>query len=71
MRVTDDRLKGTDLASLCRELGPDLHPVTVLAINALATNLELNLLEEAVTNVIEPAEALSRAGVTKRATAGR
>jgi len=71
VRVTDDRLEGADRASLRRELRPDLHPVTVLAVNALAANLNLNLLEEAVADVVEPAEALRRARRTERARRGR
>jgi len=58
VRVTDDRVEGRNRASLRRELRPDLHPVTVLAVNALATNLNLNLLDEAVTDVVHPAESL-------------
>ena len=54
--VADDRIKRRDRASLRRQLGPDLHPVTILAVNALAANLNLNLLDQAVTNVVEPAE---------------
>jgi len=44
-------------AQRLRELGPDLHPVTVLAIDARTTDLDLHLLDEAVTDVVEPAEA--------------
>ena len=33
------------------ELVPDVHPVTVLAVNALATNLDLNLGDELLTDV--------------------
>lgn len=45
------------------ELGPDLHPVTILAINARTTDLNLNLLDQAVTNVVEPPEAILGGGV--------
>ena len=34
------------------KLVPDVHPVTVLAVNALATNLNLNLGDELLTNVV-------------------
>ena len=37
------------------ELVPDVHPVTVLAVNALATNLHLNLGDELLANEVEPA----------------
>jgi hypothetical protein len=36
------------------ELIPDVHPVTVLTVNTLATNLNLNLGNELLTNVIQP-----------------
>jgi hypothetical protein len=32
-----------------------VHPVTILAVNALATNLDLNHVDELLTGVIEPA----------------
>jgi hypothetical protein len=34
------------------KLVPDVHPVTVLAVNALATNLNLNLGNHLLTNVV-------------------
>ena len=37
------------------ELVPDVHPITVLAVNALATNLDLNLGDELLSGVVEPA----------------
>ena len=36
------------------KLVPDVHPVTVLAINALATNLHLHLGDEVLTDEIQP-----------------
>ena len=36
------------------ELVPDVHPVAVLAVNALATDLDLNLRNELFTGKIEP-----------------
>ena len=36
------------------ELVPDVHPVTILAVNALATNLNLNLGDELLSGVIQP-----------------
>ena len=38
-----------------RELVPDVHPITVLAIDALATNLNLNLSDELLAGEIKPA----------------
>ena len=58
--VADERVKGLHRAGLRRELGPDLHPVTILAVNALTTDFNLNLLDEAVADVVEPAETLDR-----------
>ena len=36
------------------ELVPDVHPVTVLAVNALATDFNLNLRDELLTREVEP-----------------
>jgi hypothetical protein len=68
MGVTNEGVKSGNRAGLRGELGPDLHPVTILAINTLTTNLNLNLLDEAVTNVVEPAETRSRTSVTSNTT---
>ena len=57
MGVADHVLKSSDGTRILGELGPDLHPVTVLAINALTTDLKLNHLDEPVADVVEPAEA--------------
>ncbi len=55
-----ERLDRTDVLG---QLRPDLHPVAVLAIDALAADLELDRLHDAVTNVVEPTEALDLAVV--------
>jgi len=39
------------------QLRPDLHPVAVLAVNAGAADLDLDLLDQAVADVVQPAEA--------------
>jgi len=44
------------------ELVPDVHPVTILAVNALATNLNLNLGNELLAGVIQPTSVDARAG---------
>jgi hypothetical protein len=36
------------------ELVPDVHPVTILAVNALTTNLNLNLSDELLSGEIQP-----------------
>jgi hypothetical protein len=36
------------------ELAPDVHPVTVLAVNALATDFNLNLRNQLLTGEVEP-----------------
>jgi len=59
--VADHVVEGLDRAHILGELGPDLHPVAVLAVDALTTDLELNRLDETVTDVVEPAEAAQRA----------
>ena len=58
--VADHVVEGLDRARVLRQLGPDLHPVTILAVNTLTANLELDRLDEAVTDVVEPAEAVQR-----------
>ena len=58
--VADEGVKGLDGTGLSRELSPDLHPVTILTIDALAADFNLNLLDEAVADVVEPAETRSR-----------
>uniref|UniRef100_A0A6C0K648 Uncharacterized protein n=1 Tax=viral metagenome TaxID=1070528 RepID=A0A6C0K648_9ZZZZ len=40
-----------------RQLRPDLHPVTVLAVNTGSADLDLDLLNQAVADIVEPAEA--------------
>ena len=44
------------LARLLSELIPDLQPVTVVLVDALAANLQLNPVDEVVTDPVEPAE---------------
>jgi hypothetical protein len=69
--VTNERIKSGNSTSLRGELSPDLHPVTILTINALTTNLNLNLLDQAVTNVVEPAESLVSGTATNNAGSTR
>ena len=45
------------------ELVPDVHPVTVLAVNALATDLNLNLRDELLTGEVEPTSVNVAGGV--------
>ena len=49
------------LAGLLRELVPDVEPLAVVLVNALAADLELNALDEVVANPVEPAELRARA----------
>ena len=46
---------------LLRELIPDLEPLTIVLVNALATDLELNVVDEVVAHPVEPAELSTRA----------
>ena len=68
--VSDDGVQRANRARIRRKLGPDLHPVTILAVNALAANLNLNLLYEAVTDVVEPAETLLTTSISERVGSG-
>ena len=56
--VTDHVVQGLNGTSILGQLGPDLHPVTILTVDTLTTNLELDHLDEAVTDVVQPAEAV-------------
>ncbi len=49
------------LARLLGELIPDVEPLTIVLINALTTDLELNLADEVVARPVEPAELSTRA----------
>ena len=49
------------LAGLLREFVPDVHPVTVLLVNALATNFNFNVVNDVVTDPVQPAELGTRA----------
>ena len=49
------------LAGLLGELVPDVEPVTVVLVNALAANLELDVANKVVTDPVEPAELGTRA----------
>ncbi len=44
------------LARLLRELVPDLEPVSIVLVDALAADFELNVLNQVVTDPVEPAE---------------
>ena len=44
------------LARLLGELVPDVQPLTIVLVNALTADLELNLLDEVVADPVEPAE---------------
>jgi hypothetical protein len=49
------------LARLLGELIPDVEPLTIMLVNALTTDLELNLADQVVANPVEPAELRTRA----------
>ena len=54
-RVTDHLVVTALLLLGERELVPDVHPVTVLAVDSLATNLDLNGGDHVLTREIKPA----------------
>ena len=49
------------LAGLLGELVPDVHPITIVLVNALATDLNLNVVNEVVTDPVQPTELGTRA----------
>jgi len=53
-RVADHLEVASLLLGRHGELVPDVHPVTVLAINALATNLNLDLGDQLLTDKVQP-----------------
>ena len=58
MGVTKHVIECINGALILRELGPDLHPVTILSVNSLTSNLELNSLDKTVSDEAEPSESL-------------
>jgi len=54
--VTDHVLVANLLAGSLGKLVPDVHPVTVVLVDALATDLNLGVLDKIVAEVVEPAE---------------
>ena len=49
------------LAGLLRELVPDLEPVTVVLVDLLAADLNVNVVDQVVADPVEPAELRARA----------
>ena len=49
------------LAGLLSELVPNVKPVTVVLVDALTTDLNLNVVDEVVTDPVEPTELSTRA----------
>ena len=49
------------LAGLLGQFVPDVHPVTVLLVNALATDFNFNVVDQVVTDPVQPAELSARA----------
>jgi hypothetical protein len=45
------------------ELVPDLHPVTILLVDALTTNLDLNVINELMAREVEPASKHVTSGI--------
>ncbi len=54
--VADHVLVANLLAGSLGKLVPDVHPVTVVLVDALATDLNLGVLDKIVAEVVEPAE---------------
>ena len=62
LRDVADHLGITSLlAGLLSELVPDVHPITILLVNALTTDLDLHVVDEVVTDPVQPAELGTRA----------
>lgn len=61
--VANHRVVALGVASRHGELVPDVHPVAVVAVNALAANLHLDLGDELLTREVKPAGIDITAGV--------
>ena len=60
LHTADHLVEGFPLGSGGRELGPDLHPFTRLAINLLLTDLKGDLLDEGVTDRVRVGQGVAR-----------
>jgi hypothetical protein len=60
--VSDHAVVTADLVNGESEVVPDVHPVTVLAINALTTDFDFNLRNELFTGEVEPTGVHCRTG---------
>jgi len=58
------------LARRARELVPDVEPVTVVLVNALAADLNLNVADQVVADPVEPAELRARGVLHRELNAG-
>jgi len=58
------------LTRLLRELIPDVEPVAIVLVDALATDLNLDVLDKVVANPVEPAELGTRAVLGLERNAG-
>jgi len=68
--VTDHVIQSRNSAGILGQLGPDLEPVAILPVDTLATNLELNHLQQSVTNVAQPTEALQAGRGSRKVDGG-
>ena len=59
------------LARLLRQLVPDLEPVTVVLVDLLTTNLNVDVVDKIVTDPVEPAELGARAIRTSEENLGK
>ena len=58
------------LARLLRELIPDLEPVAVVLVDLLATDLNVDIVDQVVANPVEPAELGTRAVARRQENLG-
>ncbi len=56
--VADHVIQCRGRAGILGQLRPDLQPVAILPVDTLATNLQLNHLQQPVADVVQPAEAV-------------
>ncbi len=58
------------LASRARQFIPDMEPVTVVLVDALSTNLNLDVADKVVSNPVEPTELRTRTILDRQADLG-
>ena len=68
--LTNHLVIATLLLGRQSELVPDVHPVTILAVNALTADFNLNLCNHLLTRAVKPTSVDASLGVLASASVG-